>query len=134
MRQRPCVATNGGGEVLERAQRGGVHHAVDGHRAAGCIAAVALANAVDRIRAPRGRHLGHAIGDGDTAAGSYVPITIPVTGTDAGSICAARSRDGSARDDDVATSCCTTIGAYASATVATLCGDDAALDPDIAAG
>ncbi len=34
MRQRPCVVTNRGIEVLERARRGGVRHAVDGHRAA----------------------------------------------------------------------------------------------------
>lgn len=59
VRQRPCAATNSGIEVLERARRGGVHHAVDSHRAA---RAIAFADAVLDVASLRGCHFRRAAG------------------------------------------------------------------------
>ena len=70
MRQRPCVATNSGVEVLERARRVGVHYAVDGHRAAvGQTPADAVLGGAVR-RGFRGRPLcGGCAGGGPPCAG-----------------------------------------------------------------
>ena len=125
MRQRPCAATNSGVEVLERARRGGVHHAVDSHRAA---RAIALADAVFGVVSSRGCHFRRAVGDGDSAASQHAR-------TDARTVHAAGGSDGSAADGDVAAgtvlaradaSCHTTI-------VTRLCSYGSTTDDDVAA-